>query len=266
MEPKYKVGDEVIIRSWEEIKKTLDGEDYYINDSIVFAPLMHGDVGKTYKITKIISASKYPRYLLNDWWYVEDWIKPKEIKSRFSDKHLIFYMCLQLLSGNKPNYRILKDRVPFKDQGGFNWHEFSDKLSMDFATQPCPNWPILTLDIEFAELLLTRMYKYPCSSLIDIDYFKKPISHLIDDIIWSETPEGFGFWKEKYQYYKSKSNSEILENQKQPNKIENHEIKLQRKKSTVIRGTVPEGSITRGRKRKITITVGYLSNSVCIGG
>lgn len=266
MKPKYKVGDEVTIRSWEEIKETLDSKNCYIKDSIAFASLMHGDVGKTYKITKITGPSKYPRYLLNDWWYVDDWIKPKEVKSIFSDKQLIFFMCLQLLSGNKPDKSIFIGIIPFKHERGFNWSEFQEKLSMRDVQCPLPNWPILVLDIEFAELLLTRMYEYPFSSIINIDYFKKPIGNLIDDIDWYRTPEGFQFWDEKCQYYDSKSDSEILKNQKQPNKIENHEIKLQRKKSTVIRGTVPEGSITRGRKRKVAITVGYLSNSVCIGG
>lgn len=266
MKSNYKVGDEVTIKSWEEIKETLDDSNNYKGDTISFVADMHKDLGKTYKIDQIENGLKYTRYQLNYWWYVEDWIKPKETKSRFSNKHLIFYMCLQLLSGNKPNYRMFKDRIPFKDEGGFDWHEFADKLSMNFATQPCPNWSILTLDIDFAQLLLTRLYECPFFSLIDIDEFKKPIALLIDDINWVQTPEGFQFWDKKCQYYKSKSDSEILTNQEQSYKTENHEIKLQRKKSTVIRGTVPEGSITRGRKRKVAITVGHLSNAVCIGG
>lgn len=262
----YKVGDEVTIKTWEEIKKTLNSVNKYQKDTCLqFVPEMRDFCGKSYRITKIYNTT-YTRYELNDWWYVEDWIKPKEVKSIFSDKQLIFFMCLQLLSENKPDKSIFIDKIPFKYDRGFDWKQFQEKLSMKDAVDPLPNWPILALDIDFAELLLTRMYEYPISSIINIDYFKKSIGNLIDDIDWYRTPEGFQFWDEKCQYYDSKSDSEILKNQKQPYKIENHEIKLQRKKSTVIRGTVPEGNITRGRKRKVAITVGYLSNTVCIGG
>ena len=188
--------------------------------------------------------------------------KPKEVKSVFSEKRLIFFMCLQLLSGNRPDKSIFKDRVPFQFEGGFDWTEFREELLIESVTSFLPDWPILTLDIDFAELILTRSYEYPIGQ-IDLDVFTKPVHYIIDSIEWSNTPEGYDFWDMKWAYYKSNTDSETL---KQPNKTENHEIKLQRKKSTVIRGTVPEGSITRGRKRKVTITVGYLSNSVCIGG
>ena len=262
MEPRYKVGDEVTIKSWEEIKATLDDKNDYKKDSIAFTSSMYNDLGKTYKITNIITARKYPRYLINNWGYVEDWIKPKEVESVFSEMHLIFFMCLQFLSGNRPDKSIFKNRIPFKDEGGFNWVEFNEELSIPDITSPLPNWPILTLDIDFAELILTRIYEYPLGQ-IDLDVFTKPVNYIIDNIDWSNTPEGFDFWDAKWAYYNSNTDSKTL---KQPNKTENHEIKLQRKKSTVIKGTVPEGSITRGRKCKVTITVGYLSNSVCIGG
>lgn len=262
MEPRYKVGDEVTIKSWEEIEVTLDDSNDYKKESIAFASAMHKDLGKTYKITKIIIARKYPRYLINNWWYIEDWIKPKEVKSVFSDKRLIFFMCLQLLSGNRPDKSIFKDRVPFQFEGGFDWTEFREELLIESVTSDLPNWPILTLDIDFAELILTRIYEHSMRS-IDLEDFTRPVSFIIDSIDWSNTPEEYDFWDAKWEYYKSNIDSKTL---KQPNKTENHEIKLQRKKSTVIRGTVPEGSITRGRKRKVTITVGYLSNSVCIGG
>ena len=98
MEPRYKVGDEVTIKSWEEIEATLNNKNSYKKENIVFTSSMCIDLEKTYKITNIITTKKYPRYLINGWWYVEDWIKPKETKSEFSEKQLIFFMCLQLLS------------------------------------------------------------------------------------------------------------------------------------------------------------------------
>lgn len=263
MEPRYKIGEEVTIKSWEEIKVTLNTEGDYTKDiTISFVDLMHKDLEKTYEIDDIENRPKYTRYQINGWWYVEDWIKPKETKSKFSNKQLILLMCLQLLSRNRPDKSIFKNRIPFKIEGGFNWGEFKEKLSMKSATSPLPNWPILTLDIDFAELILTRIYEYPMRQ-ISFEDFTKPVKYIIDIINWANTSEGFDFWNTKWEYYNSNTDSKTL---KQPNKEENHEIKLQRKKSTIIRETVPEGNITRGRKRKVTITVGYLSNSVCIGG
>lgn len=263
MEPRYKVGDEVTIKSWEEIKATLNIEDYYTKDiTISFVKQMHRDLEKTYTISNIEKRPKSTRYYIHGWWYVEDWIKPKEVESDFPNKHLILFMCLQLLSGNRPDKSIFKNRIPFKDEGGFDWYEFKEKLSMECATSTLPNWPILTLDIDFAELILIRIYEYPMG-LIDLEHFTEPVEYIIDCIEWPKTPEGFDFWCAKYDYYNSNTDSKTL---KQLNTRKSHENKLQRKKSTVIRGTVPEGSITRGRKRKVTITVGYLSNSVCIGG
>lgn len=260
MKPRYKVGDEVTIKSWEEIKVTLDDASYYIKGTIGFTGAMHKDLEKTYKIKDINSNTKYPRYLINDWWYVEDWIKPKKVASVFTKKHLILFMCLQLLSGNRPDKSIFTDRVPYKHEGGFNPAYFIKELHMKFITGPLPDWPIFTLDIDFAELMLTRIYEYPIG-LIDLKNFTGSIPFIIGSIEWSNTPEGYDFWNARWEYYNSDTYSKTL---KQPNKKENHEIKLQRKKSTVIRGTVPEGSITRGRKRKVTITVGYLSNTICI--
>lgn len=262
MKPRYKVGDEVTIKSWEEIKVTLDDSCNYKGDHISFVSSMHSDLGKTYKITEILEGLKNVRYQLNGWWYVEDWIKPKEVSTKYSNNRIIFFMCLQLLSGNRPDKSIFKNRIPFKHEGGFNWSEFQEKVSMQYTIDPLPNWPILTLDIDFAELILTRIKEYS-NDKISLNDLTGYISDIIYFIVWDQTPEGTDFWFEKWSYYNTSVNVEKL---KQPYKIENHEIKLQRKKSTVIRGTVPEGSITRGRKRKVAITVGYLSNTVCIGG
>ena len=181
MEPRYKVGDEVTIKSWEEIKATLDDSNDYTKEPIAFASAMHKDLGKTYKIQNITKAWKYPRYLINNWWYVDDWIKPKEVKSIFSEKRLIFFMCLQLLSGNRPDKSIFTDRIPFEHEGGFNWAEFKEELPMEFTTSPLPNWPILTLDINFAEVILTRIYEYPIDQ-IDLENFTRPVEFIIDRI------------------------------------------------------------------------------------
>ena len=93
---------------------------------------------------------------------------------------------------------------------------------------------------------------------------------------WLELiPEGGDYWDYQSKHYQGSISKEELKTALTQTdikyletqiKTENYENKLQRKKSTVIRGTVPEGSVTCGRKRKTSIAVGYLSNSVCIGG
>ena len=64
MEPRYKVGDEVTIKSWEEIKVTLDDSNEYKKEPIAFASAMHKDLGKTYKITTITTARKRASLIL----------------------------------------------------------------------------------------------------------------------------------------------------------------------------------------------------------
>lgn len=81
---KFKVGDKVRVKSWEEIKKTLDGDRFYLN--AYFSPSMEKLCGKTIILTQ---ASNEDYDFSNDfssgigtrWDWIEAWLEP--IKSDF---------------------------------------------------------------------------------------------------------------------------------------------------------------------------------------
>ena len=211
---------------------------------------------------------------------VDDKVKVKsweelDVDKDCSSKWLIFCMIFQYLSGNCPNPSIFKYMgTPTKKDGGFDFSDFRfDFLNIQKGNILFPDWPILNLPLDEAYTILEHCYKYG-SRKKDLTFFiKGVVSIIFDGFVWNNTPEGDTYWNDRYIYYTGMTPKEELEKSLTKQKIaliriktENYENKLQRKKSIVIRGTVPEGSITCGRKRKTSIAVGYLSNSVCIGG
>ena len=184
-------------------------------------------------------------------------------------------MIFQYLSGNCPNPSIFKYMsTPTKEDGGFNFSGFGyDFRNIQQEKVPFPDWPILNLPLDEAYTILEHCYKYGTTKK-DLEFFTREVSSiLLSGFPWDDTPEGDNYWEYRSKHYQGSISKEELKTSLTQQKIsttqiktENYETKLQRKKSIVIRGTVPEGSITCGRKRKTSIAVGYLSNSVCIGG
>lgn len=280
-----KVGDKVKVKSWEEILKTLnkryyclepckDGEATYFNKEGMFQYVnLTGTISRIDKETGNIEIKSEDWRC--PWWWRPCWLEliPEEldVDKDCSSKWLIFCMIFQYLSGNCPNPNIFKYLfTPNKEDGGFNFKDFEyDFFGIQKERVLFPNWPILNIPLDEAYVILEHCYKYETSKK-NLEFF----THSIDSIIfsgfpWNCTPEGVDYWDDRSKYYHvsiSKEESGTLKNIITQIKTENYENKLQRKKSIVIRGTVPEGSITCGRKRKTSIAVGYLSNSVCIGG
>lgn len=287
-----KIGDKVKVKSWKEILKTVDERYHCLNpckngDSTYFNRVdMFQYVSSTGTISKIDDTTGNVYINFTDqtcvcWWH-PSWLDliPEElnIDKDCSSKWLIFCMIFQYLSGNCPNPSIFKYfYTPSKEDGGFNFLDFQYKfIDLKRGAAPFPDWPILNIPLDEAYKILKYCYKYGKSKKT-LDFFTHTINRILfNGFTWSDTPEGTAYWNKRDLYYVgvyskleklkkpiSQTKSEILTTQI---KIENYENKLQRKKSIVIRGTVPEGSITCGRKRKTSIAVGYLSNSVCIGG
>lgn len=286
-----KVGDKVKVKSWEKILKTL-GDDYscinpskngkaiYFDRSSMFNYVdLTGTVSKISDTTGNIQIKFETKNCV--WWWHPCWLDliPEEliIDKNCSSKWLIFCMIFQYLSGNCPNPSVFKYfSTPTKEQGGFNFKDFEyDFLNLQKGKILFPDWPILNLPLDEAYIILEHCYKYGADKKT-LGFFSFKISAIIfGGFCWNHTPEKEEYWNDHYIYYKGLISKEELEKsstQQKPKtliklfKPENYENKLQRKKSIVIRGTVPEGSITCGRKRKTSIAVGYLSNSVCIGG
>ena len=286
-----KVGDKVKVKSWEEILKTLDekyycikpcknGDATYFNKEYMFqCANLIGTISKIYEKTGTIQIKFKERDC--PWRWHPSWLEliPEElnIDKNCDPKWLIFCIIFQYLSGNCPNPSIFKYlSTPNKGDGGFNFLEFGyDFRNIQKENVSFPDWPILNLPLDEAYTILEHCYKYE-ERKKDLEFFTKDVSSIIlSGFIWNNTPEGNIYWDRLSKYYQGSISKEKLKTSLTQTdikyletqiKTENYEIKLQRKKSIVIRGTVPEGSITCGRKRKTSIAVGYLSNSVCIGG
>lgn len=96
---------------------------------------------------------------------------------------------------------------------------------------------------------------------------------------WKCTPEGADFWEDifdgSYPIAFKKSDSPIKENKETTNKSKqepiqepiqnnnNHEIRLQKQKAVVIRGTRPKGSRIRCSEHKVTVRSGQISYKAC---
>ena len=95
---------------------------------------------------------------------------------------------------------------------------------------------------------------------------------------WKHTPEGADFWVNVLAGKKidlKKSDSPIKENKENTNKSKqeqiqepiqnnnNHEIRLQKQKAVVIRGTRPKGSRIRCSEHKVTVRSGQISYKAC---
>lgn len=280
-----KVGDKVKVKSWEEISKTLNEEYYCLN------PCKDGELTyfnkegmfKYVNLTRTISKidDNTGNICINfagwtgTWWWHPCWLdlisEELTVDKDCSPKWLIFCMIFQYLSGNCPNPNIFKYfSTPTKEDGGFNFSNFKYNFpNLQKEKVPFPDWPILNLPLDEAYKILEHCYKYGTFKK-DLEFFTYEVSTIVfGGFCWNDTPEGDEYWNDRFTYYKgpvSKEELDTLKNITTQIKTENYENKLQRKKSIVIRGTVPEGSITCGRKRKTSIAVGYLSNTVCIGG
>ena len=284
-----KVGDKVKVKSREEILKTLN-KDYRCThpnkdeSHINFNDLMFDYTNLIGTISKIANTTGNVQIKFTNqtslWWWHPFWLEliPEEldIDKDCNPKWLIFCMMFQYLSGNCPNPSIFKYLfTPTKEDGGFTFPDFEyDFLNIQKGNVPFPDWPILNIPLDEAYVILEHCYKYG-SSKKDLKFFTKDISTIIfGGFSWSDTPEGDVYWNDRFIYYKEMTLNEklkipltqtdikYLETQI---KTENYENKLQRKKSDLVRGTVPEGNIICGRKRKATVSLGYLSHKVCSG-
>lgn len=280
-----KVGDKVKVKSWEEILKTLNSEyqcrNFYNGSGSVYFNRegMSPYVNLTGTITGIDNSTGNVQIKFKEkdcfYWWHPSWLEliseELDIDKDCNPKWLIFCMVFQYLSGNCPNPSIFKYfSTPTKKDGGFNFSEFRyDFVGLQKGSFLFPDWPILNLSLGEAYTILEHCYKYEISKK-NLEFFTKDVSSILyGGFPWDDTPEGNNYWDHLSKYYQgsiSKEELGTLKNITTQIKTENYENKLQRKKSIVIRGTVPEGSITCGRKRKTSIAVGYLSNSVCIGG
>lgn len=85
---------------------------------------------------------------------------------------------------------------------------------------------------------------------------------------WKLTPEGYDFWRKINNNIdengsKSKKSIETSKENQQTTQNNNHEIRLQKQKAIIIRGTRPEGDRIRSSKHKASIRSRQISYTAC---
>lgn len=85
---------------------------------------------------------------------------------------------------------------------------------------------------------------------------------------WKTTPEGYDFWRKinnniDNNNSKSEESIEISKENQQTTQNNNHEIRLQKQKAIIIRGTRPEGGRICSSKHKASIRSRQISYTAC---
>ena len=279
-----KVGDKVKVKSREEILKTLN-KDYRCThpnkdeSHISFNDLMFDYTNLIGTISKIANTTgnvqiKFTNQTLL-WWWHPSWL---ELISEESDylndgsieqRSLCLALVRQAMSGNTPDTAVLKglnkesQAFPNALVGGFDYRDYSQDgwIPTKKIAKNIPDWPCLNLKPEILEEAIKN-----CLSQHDLKYFKGGVDRNISAWFIFNDTEKPGFWY-KVTRILSDHNPVISKdtNIEQPYKTKENEIKFQRRKSTVIRGTLPEGNQQSSRKCKAATCSGHLSYQVCSG-
>ena len=85
---------------------------------------------------------------------------------------------------------------------------------------------------------------------------------------WKLSPEGYDFWRKinnniDNDNSKSEKSIETPKENKQTTQNNNHEIRLQKQKATIVRGTRPKGSRVCSSKHKASIRSRQISYTAC---
>lgn len=248
------------IKSATEIDKTLNANKCC--KEILFTQDMYRYCGYTCSIYKYNGNGTY---LVNEegpnrWNWVPEWFDVIDTSNNFwndgSKEQRSFCLALyrQALSGNVPYIEKLDQSGAFKTkkEGGFNYLDFKEDIWDEKIAHNCPDWKWLNIKPRILERVLTILYNAH-ADFKTLEINPNSPARWFDEI--TTDAENTRFITDFINKYLNK-----------PTKTIEHENQLQRKKSDLVRGTVPEGNIICGRKRKTSVAVGYLSNSVCIGG
>lgn len=262
-------GTKVKVKNKEEINKTLNGDSRC--GTVHFNNCMYAFCGQSLTLTAYFSNGAYsvkesfynwrpewfdvikePEYFLEDIW-----------SGSLEDQMLNLAMLHQVESGNYLNLPLLRSYIvkntafPGKEAGGFNYDCYQSekwKLNCWWCESP-PDYKWLNLKPEFVEKIILRaesedklhkLTEYPSNSLT---WFT-----------WSKTPEGIKYWKDFTELYIQ--NTQTLTNTTQN---ERNKIKLQRKKTSIRVGTVPEGCRVHGKRCKTSVRSRHLSYTARIG-
>lgn len=178
-------------------------------------------------------------------------------------RSLCLALIRQTMSGNEPNVSIFTPGTTCntKSFGGFNYGDFTGDSWSSTIAKNIPDWPCLNLNPEILEEAIKN-----CLSQHNLPYFKECVKENINRWFVFNYTEKPDFW------YKVAATLGTIHlgtvkntNIEQPIKEQKDEIKFQRKKGCILRGTVPEGNQQSSRKRQTATCSGHLGYQVCTG-
>lgn len=277
-----KVGDKVRVKSKEEILKTLNKDYRCIHPNkdeshINFNDLMFDYTDLIGTISKIANTTgniqiKFTNQTSSLWWH-PSWLEliPEEAAylndGSIEQRSLCLALIRQVMSGNKPDVECLRNYTnsafPDKAHEGFNyWDYLQDEWrSSTRVAENIPDWPCLNLKPEILEEAIKN-----CLTQCGLQWFKAYIEHNINSWFVFSNTEKCDFWRKVAKTLDTTHLEPIKDtNIEQPYKTKENEIKFQRRKSIVIRGTVPEGNQQSSGKCKTATCCGHLGYQVCSG-
>lgn len=170
----------------------------------------------------------------------------------------------QTFSTEKPDLtRLLEFKLCYPKSccGGFDYAAFIEDEWNGVIAKHIPDWPCIKLKPEILEEAIRN-----CLSQHNLQYFKECVKENINRWFVFNYTEKPDFWYKVVDTL-STIHSEIVKdtNIEQPIKEQKDEIKFQRKKGCILRGTVPEGNQQSSRKRQTATCSGHLGYQVCTG-
>ena len=261
-----KVGDTIRIKSLQEIKETLDRNGAC--EGISFTKSMHKYCDTLCTISYVNLHEPLYRMKENSFTWIEKWLKPVCGFTYLNDgsikqRSLCLALIRQTMSRNPVNLKIFLNSLSIggvladKNFGGFNFRDYpQDDWRADIARN-IPNWPCLWLKPEVLEKAIIN-----CLTQHNLQHLKQTLVFKLTSWFTFAKTGKEDFWFRVSEELNSALNNEIA----QPLKQTKNETELQRKKASVIRGDLPEGSEQRGGKSKAAVVRGHLCYNICAGG
>ena len=262
-------GTKVRVKSKEEVNKTLNSDNAC--NGVIFNHAMYAFCGRTLTLTGCFDNGAYvTEESIYNWrpeWF--DVIGDHECFSdgiwsgTIKDQMLNLAMLHQVESGNNLDRALLEEDIDYvksfsnKLGGGFNYSDYSLEewqKGRVWCANP-PNYKWLNLKPEFVERIILRAKSEGLLSRL-IEHPNNPVYWFT----WSKTPEGSKYWKDFNILYTQ--DSQTLTNTTQN---ERNQIKLQRKKTSIRVGTVPEGCRVHGKRCKTSVRSRHLSYTARVG-
>lgn len=181
-------------------------------------------------------------------------------------RSLCLALIRQAMSGNNPDVECLKHydsaAFPNEERRGFFYDDYLQD-EWEFRTRIAnniPNWPCLNLKPEILEEAIKN-----CLSQRGLEWFEKYVKRNIDYwFVFDDTGKPY-FWYKVSEMLNRNPGTSKDTNIEQPYKTKENEIKFQRKKGCVLRGTVPEGNQQSSGKCQTATCSGHLGYQVCTG-